>query len=229
MSIEHGEKAVLIQRRLGNRINRAEWLRHLSYIYSSIGDYERAVTLAQESLALAISLDARKHVAEALNLLAETARLQQKFSEANDYYREALAIANEMGDAFETSFILSNMGTAFVGRGDLSLAVTVLRESTGINRRAHRDNAILSWNLWMLAEVAERNGDAVRAARLHGAAESLGQFPGFYLAPADIEDIERQAVRVRSQLGKEAYVSAWLGGRAMSLDEIFAYALEEPI
>jgi len=226
-SIEHLEKALLLARSLDNRIWQVIWLRHLSYIHSSIGDYERAITLAEESLALAISLDARKHVAEALNLLGETARLQHKFSEANGYYRKALAIASEMGDTFMTSFFLSNMGTAFVGQGDLSSAATVLRESTGINRRAHRDNAILSWNLRMFTEVAERNGDAVRAACLQGAAESLGQFPGFYLTPADIENIEGQAARVRSLLGEEAYSSAWLRGRGMSLDEIFAYALEE--
>jgi hypothetical protein len=45
--------------------------------------------------------------------------------------------------------------------------------------------------------------------------------------PDERRDYERIVATARAQLGEEAFAMAWAAGRAMSLDQAIAYALEE--
>jgi hypothetical protein len=85
-----------------------------------------------------------------------------------------------------------------------------------------------------LARVAAAREQKERAARLFGAAEALREaagapFPSGARAgtqPAERAAVEQHVATVRTALGSEAFAAAWAAGRAMTLDEAVAYALE---
>ena len=70
-------------------------------------------------------------------------------------------------------------------------------------------------------------GEAERAVRLWGAAQALHETKDI---PRDIDFLAEADVRisiVRSGMGEEVWEEAWRKGRAMTLDEVVSYALEE--
>ena len=83
------------------------------------------------------------------------------------------------------------------------------------------------WNVWALARLALAEGQPQRAARLFGAWEVQQEIYKDPLDLADQEDTDREQAQVRAALGETAFAVAWAEGRAMSLEEAVAYALEE--
>ena len=75
--------------------------------------------------------------------------------------------------------------------------------------------------------VAGAKGEADRAARLWGAAQSLHETKDI---PRDIDflaEADARIAAVRSGMGEEEWDEAWRKGRVMTLDEAVSYALEE--
>jgi DNA-binding NarL/FixJ family response regulator len=67
---------------------------------------------------------------------------------------------------------------------------------------------------------------SIRAARLFGAAEVLGEAVG-HLVPEEDALRAPYLVMVRSQLDEASWRAAWVEGRAMSMDQAIDYALSE--
>jgi hypothetical protein len=71
---------------------------------------------------------------------------------------------------------------------------------------------------------------ARRAARLLGAADALLEASGIANAPTVHRvEIERNVAALRARLDETAFAAAWAEGRAMSLEQASAYALEEGV
>ena len=66
-----------------------------------------------------------------------------------------------------------------------------------------------------------------RAARLWGAAEHLWQAIGYRSAPAARATYTLAFTTARTQLGEEAFATAWEQGGALTLDQAISYALED--
>ena len=77
-----------------------------------------------------------------------------------------------------------------------------------------------------LAGVAGRQGQPERAARLLGAAEALGE--ALYEPPRSGSRIhfELYVAAARAQLDEATFEAAWAEGRAMTLEQAVAHALE---
>ena len=73
--------------------------------------------------------------------------------------------------------------------------------------------------------VAAR-GQAHRATRLSGAAEALRAAIGVPLRPHEQASHTQAVQALRAALGEEAFANAWAEGRALSLEEAVALALE---
>ena len=70
--------------------------------------------------------------------------------------------------------------------------------------------------------------DAEWAARLFRVAEAQFQAIGATMWPADRLEHGRTVAALTGALGEEAFAATWAEGRAMSLEQAIAYALEEP-
>jgi hypothetical protein len=69
-------------------------------------------------------------------------------------------------------------------------------------------------------------GQPVRAARLFGAAEGLRARIGAIGQPIERAVYADSVASVRTQLNQKTFAAAWAEGRAMTLEQAIAYALE---
>jgi len=76
-----------------------------------------------------------------------------------------------------------------------------------------------------MAGVALAEGQAVRAARLVGAAEALGEAMGASVELGDRADYDRITAAVKAALDERAYQAACAKGRMMTLEQAVEYAL----
>jgi non-specific serine/threonine protein kinase len=81
-------------------------------------------------------------------------------------------------------------------------------------------------SLYALSGPIGANGQPERAARLIGAAERAFEAIGVGPQPADVPEYERYIAAVRAQLDESAFEAALAEGRAMTVEQAVAYALE---
>jgi hypothetical protein len=109
---------------------------------------------------------------------------------------------------------------------DLGRAADLYRESLSLSWETGV-NPVVQRTLEGLACVAGAKGEAQRAARLWGAAQTLHETKGI---PRDIDFLDEADARisaVRLGMGEEAWEEAWRKGRGMTLDEAVSYAMEK--
>jgi predicted ATPase/DNA-binding CsgD family transcriptional regulator len=129
------------------------------------GDYEAAIALIEESLALARQLDNRFAIAEALFSLGFVADDQGQFDLAIASYQEALTLFRALGDHQWAAFTLVNLGKAIRLQGDYGRAAAIQQEA--LNQLCGQENAWgIAWSTIALAEVTADLGDLRRAAAL---------------------------------------------------------------
>lgn len=79
------------------------------------------------------------------------------------------------------------------------------------------------------ARLAAAEGDAVRALRLGGATTALRQIYGVTIGPAEQDAFRRRLEPAWQALGEEEGKATFDEGRAMTLEQALALALEEPM
>jgi hypothetical protein len=89
------------------------------------------------------------------------------------------------------------------------------------------DQASIAWCLAGLGSVAALDEEPERAARLWGAAERLRQAIGCRPAPAARTTYECAMVAARTQFGEQAFATAWERGRALTVEQAIAEALDD--
>jgi tetratricopeptide (TPR) repeat protein len=193
---------------------------------SDRGDFERAEALWEESLALAQKLgDARRRAAGLGNMgLAEVVR--GDFEGAEALFTEQLALGRELKAPFFIASASLNLGVVATRRGDLERARTLLEESLVLLGEMGAKAGIAE-SLESLAGLAGALGDYGRAARLWGAADALRYAIGAPWLPLERRLHEPYLDAIRSRGEKAGWTKAWDEGRAMSVEDAVAYALEE--
>jgi hypothetical protein len=78
------------------------------------------------------------------------------------------------------------------------------------------------------ASLAGAQGQLDRSVRLFAAAAALRDAFGAPRPLADRAEFERQVASTGAQLGHQAFAASWAEGRAMSMEQAVAYALEGP-
>jgi hypothetical protein len=140
-------------------------------------------------------------------------------------HTEALALARQLGRTNLEAFQLGDLGNVARQQGDLVRATALHRQALELKRAlgARRQIAI---TLEDLASVAAAEGHGTRAACLLGAATAIREAIGTPQATPERNTTENAVARARATLGEEAWAAAFMDGRALSLDQAIAYALE---
>jgi hypothetical protein len=89
------------------------------------------------------------------------------------------------------------------------------------------DKRAIAGSLSGLAVLSAAQKQPQRAARLFGAAEVLREGVGSHRSLTDYPGYEHTVTAIRALLGEPSFAATWAEGRAMSLKEACAYALEE--
>ncbi len=148
-----------------------------------------------------------------------------EYAAARDVLTEGLTIARAIGNRTGVASHNLALGQTLLDQGDPTAAVPLFHDSLlGFQEVGPRSG--VAWALEGLAGVAAAHGAPERAARLLGAADGLREILGAPLTPAGRVQGERRIAPARHALSESAWATTWSEGRAMTLEQAIAYALE---
>ncbi len=157
--------------------------------------------------------------------LADLARHEGNYALARNHYEESKAIRQELGDRREITKTTSLLGLLALEEGDYAGALLLLKEALLVFVEL-KDKGSINDVLWGIAWCAASEQMIERAARLWGAFMALSESSSYPPLPEDSE--EKQIMdSARTQSDPNLWQKAWAEGRAMSMEQAIAYALEQ--
>ncbi len=177
----------------------------------------------QEALMLCSDLGDMFGSAHARENLGRVAHAMGDTSQAQTYYAESLAAFRELGQR-DIAQVYLDLGRVACTQGDTTQARTYYTQSLALFREFMDKQRFPE----CLEAIAGLDGAAqpAGAARLFGAAEAVRESAGIPLPPVQRAAYELDMVAARAQLDQRAWETAWAAGRALSLGQAIAEALD---
>jgi len=175
----------------------------------------------------------RGAVSLAVQPLGDVARYQGRCEEAQALYEETLAHVRQFReDVYQQRLVagvLLKLALVAQKQGDGERAAARYQEGLALYRQAGGTGGKLETAACFEAcgHLAAAQGQALRAARLLGAAAALREAMGAPLPPVERPEFERSVAAARALLGEEAFAAAWAEGQGMPLERAVRCALEE--
>lgn len=253
-AINFHREALEIARELEYPVGISVTLGQLAHIMAQrLGDFAAARPLLEESLAIDRELGRGCHVIGEMNSLGWVVCELGDYAAARTLLEEGLAKAPQMDGEYIIPLLLFKLGDVALCEQEVEAARSYYQD--GLRQSQMRSHWVpkewgVAVGLGKLAGLAP----AERAARLYGAYESLCETVGFPnvdltpmgdewdyaiamlpvyedfgapVVPAKREEYLRRLAAVRTALGEDAFAAAWEVGRAMTMAQAVAYALEE--
>jgi tetratricopeptide (TPR) repeat protein len=218
-------ESIALWRDLGELWELGVSIRFLGLVSLREGNYEDALRHFAEYLEINRKLGIEETVAWALLDLGEATLNLGDRVQAKSYIEESLSIFREKDSKYGLAISLYVSGLLAGLDGDSEQATIFFAQGLAL---AHTTGPI--WYradvLMGLAGVAAAGGQAQRAARLLGAAETQLEAGASYWNAAESLYIERTLASAVAQLGEEVFAQAYAEGRAMTFDQAADYALE---
>ncbi|HVB71920.1 MAG TPA: tetratricopeptide repeat protein [Ktedonobacteraceae bacterium] len=145
---------------------RARVLKGASVLACRQKDYERAVLLADEALALGQALSNQEILSGAYTSLAEVAYMRGNSERAAALFEENLKIRRTLSDRRGTASLLNNLGNVLLQQGALERATSLFEECLSLFRMVGDELALASV-LNNLGEVERQRGNHERAFLLY--------------------------------------------------------------
>jgi len=143
--------------------NRKALLLHdVAVIYMAQGDYRRAQTHFERSLALQRQLDDKLAVARTLHYIGRIHAAEGKHEQARQFYQESLALGEEVGDNRGMGATLHELGSLYLDQGAYSQAEDYYERSLALSRELE-DIRDMAATLHQLGILNHRRGDLDRA------------------------------------------------------------------
>jgi tetratricopeptide (TPR) repeat protein len=220
-------ESLAIFRELGENRDIAGSLNGLGMATLNQWDFRAARAFFEESLALYRELGDKGEIVWVLYHLGIAALVHGDLGAARALFEESLVISRAEGTRLANRIAGSLGGLACVAyaHGDYEAARSHWVEGLPIHRERGNKGGIAK-ALEGLAAVAVAQAEVERAARLFGAAERLREAMGTPLPPAEHAEYDRSVAVARAALGVAACAAAWAGGRATTLEDAVASALE---
>ena len=222
-SREWYERLLELGRARGDDRTIAKSLAVLADVALQAGDPERSRTLSLDAAEAARACD------DMFTLLLVTHGLGAIALEAGDaetarkHFQQSLGLARELQNARSEGIALGRLSRVALLEGDTDEAAACLDGSLRL-MSALGDKTGTCVCLVGSAEVGVLRGEMARAARLLGAADALLEEIGYTPELGEHEQLERVATAV----GDDAtLIAARSEGRALTLDDAVAYALQE--
>lgn len=232
------EESLGLFREVSNKFGIAWIYRHKGQVAWLQRNYVLATMLLEASQTFFQELGDRQRSNEILIFLGLIAHDQGDSPRALRLLEEGLASLREVGDRRSIGFALRHFGRVMLSQQDFEQAVTFYRESLSLCQdlesqfeQGSRYNIVFC--LIGLAGAASRQKNATQAASLLGAVEahlkieSLETMEDLLLWPEDRAHLNQLAAAIRTEWDEATFSKAWAEGRAMTLKQAVAYALED--
>ncbi|MBE7549874.1 MAG: tetratricopeptide repeat protein [Anaerolineales bacterium] len=219
------EAALALLRRSGDRWGLVHTLGPLGMVELAQGEFNQARSYLEESLLIARELGDTRSMALIAASVADVARCQKEYDRAEELYVESMELYRKLGNKAEIPAILHNLGYVALGQGNHEAARTFFTES--LQQQLERDNkAGIAEGLAGLAALAGVQAAPQRAAQLFGAAAAIREAIQAPVWPAERFEIENHELAVHAQLDKPTFANLHTVGRALTMEQAVAYALQ---
>ena len=207
------ERSLAIWRDLGDREQQARELNSLGITYHHLHDFDTARSLLEESAAIAREVGSHMRLAAALTNLGQLEADADNFDRATEVLQEALAIDREHGDMLGVAIDQQSLAGVALRAGRAREARDLLSAMAGYVVSCG-DPELLSTTLEMCAANAAQFGEALRAARLAGAAEAIRQKTGIPIKQPEM--LEEFLAPARATIAPQEWDAELAAGRALS-------------
>jgi predicted ATPase/DNA-binding CsgD family transcriptional regulator len=225
------EESLAISRKADDKVMIADALFHVQAMWGSFsGETARTKEICEEGIVVCQEVGYNYRLPAFLNSLGYMLMLEGEYERGAALNEEAATLCREHGYKNGLQYALDNQGWAALLQGQHETARSYYEESLVLCKELG-ERMIASESLQGMACIAGAKGEALRAARLFGAAqalwETLREAVAFELTPE--EEAWRQPYRAtaRSHVGEAAWAEALAQGRAMGLEQAIEYALSE--
>ncbi len=218
------ERSLAISRDLGDRDQQARTLSSLGITHRHLGDLDTARSLLEESIAIVRETGSASALAAALCHLGQVESGAGNFERARQVLQEALTLDHEQGDMFGVAIDQQSLALVSLRAGRPRDARDLLSQILGyVASSGH--TGLLANVLELSAAITADLGDALRTARLAGAAEAIRQKASMLITKTDAAELERFLAPARSTVAPQAWDAGLAVGRALTEQEAVALLL----
>lgn len=140
----------------------------------------------------------------------------------------SLATMRAHGDKWAAAYSLQKLGLLALDQQEIAAARSIFTEALVLFQEVEGKSGIAEC-IEGLAVAAAAQREPERAARLLGATQTLREAIGHEpLPPPGHPHYERLPAAAQSRQLRQALATAWGEGRAMALEDVIAYAIQEP-
>ena len=218
------EESLGMAREMGDPIFIANHLGTLSRLAFRRGDFSAARAYLTEALAIQHHLG-RSNADVVLERLGELALREGDYAQARPYLEESLARARKGGRLIISYWMLAHLAYVALRQGDWARARSLFIEAQKNFKEAALKIGVV-YTVEGLANLAVQQNQANQAARLIAWADVTRDVIGDHRPPIEQADVDRDLASIQAQLDEAAFAAAQEAGRAMSMDEAVAYAIE---
>ena len=219
------ETGLEISRKLGDEANIAFALNSLGMVFTQQLKTEAAQALHEEALEIRRRLCDKAGIAASLSNMGYLFRRQQSYQRAQQCFEESLSLRQELGDEVGRADSFCGLGEVAWIQYAPDKAKPYWRESLTLSVRMENYRVVVKL-LESFGILAVAQGDAIRAARLVGAASALRTVLGLSESSNSASIREKQFAQAHEQLGEEAFQAAYEMGKTLTLEEAVAEAMQ---
>jgi len=219
-------EALSIARRSGDAWLESGALGYLGIVLTAKGDFAAARRALEEGLRGARESGDRRSVGWMLISLGRASLASGDHERAHQHFDEALAAQRQLGDIWGIATSLQGLASVALDNGTLGTARALVDESLALARDAH-DRPAVAVALELLARTSALLDRPARAGRLYACASVLERALNVSSPHSAGRSDTPEVAAIRTALGEQEFAEVWTQGRAMTLDEAVAYALDQ--
>ncbi len=223
--IYYFKEAVSLFRKAGDLRELQEYLGTLGNFEMLGGDFESA----QEHLDEAMQLSQNPYYKGAMHFLSALGRIESvkgNFERARTLLEKSIADTMELGHRNNYLWDRTHLGHLIVHQGQAAEAREIFLETTREFFKDKNDSGVV-FTLEGMAGLSIAVGKPEVAAQLIGWADAMREKIHDTRPLLEQADVDRNIAAIMARIGSSAFEVAYDEGRAMTLDEAVAYALEE--
>ncbi|HSH83356.1 MAG TPA: tetratricopeptide repeat protein, partial [Herpetosiphonaceae bacterium] len=235
---EYADKAIAVWRALVDESDPVlcESYSNLAESVLNLGNTPQALELVEKALESASELTNRDTRATLQLTLSYIRFAGGQLEQARHACEESLRFFRKLGNPISSARAMIDLARVARNQGDIHYAFSLTAQACRLFSDAgvvlsfapcfeQRAAALAAIN----GPVDERRARLLRAVRLWARAAALREAMGTPIPAFERADYERNLAAARAQLDEATWETAWAEGRAMSLERVIAYALEDTL
>lgn len=228
------EESLGLFRELEDLAGIAKALDDCGILFVQRGDHERAATALNESLILWHELGHTAGIANCLLFLGCLDYSLGLTTSAKTHWEESLALWRTQSNEWVITTLLTSLAMVAMNEGDYKQATSRLGESLVLLQKlgerwesAHTLEVCACMAVAQEQQSYNHRTSLLRAARLFGAAEMLRDTHAAPVLAFQRHFNQEGVSGLRAQLDEATLAAVWAEGRAMTLEQAVAYALDQ--